>query len=314
MRRTVLVAALLAAGEARAQSESVEAMIERGIALRRRGRDAEAHALFDAAWSRCRCVEAMAHRGLAANALGRWLDAERDLSTALEATQNPLVRAYARDLWEELAAIRTHLATITVATDVGGARASVDDAAAMEVPQAGLPLRLPAGDHTLVIEAAGRVTLRRSLRAVGGQDTRIELVMAPAEPPPSPPEPDAPRPIPAPRPRPVEVVIPRREVPLRWLVAGGAALLVGVGANVTQQVLVAAWNDDACLAGGRSRGENCVGTGIAADVTLGLAIAGYVAGASLLTVGFTRWTRRPSATRAWTCGPMGLGASCAAAF
>jgi len=311
VRSAVAACALLVAGEARAQDD-VDAMIRRGIDARRAGRDTEAHARFDEAWARCRCVEAVAHRGLAAYALGRWIDAERDLSAALEAPRNPTVRQWADALRSQLAEVRTHLANVTVSVGSSNARVTVDDGAAQQVPVDGVALRLAEGDHTLVIDAPGHAALRRSLRVVGGQDARVEFALTRVEVPVQAPDPPVVARAATPPARLVVMSI-RREVPWGLLVAGGSSLLVGIASQVAQQLLVGAWNDDACLAGGRTRAENCGDTGVAADVVQGVAIAGYLAGAALLSVGAARWLRRPSPT-AWACGPAGVGATCAVTF
>lgn len=320
VRSLIVAGALLFAGEAVAQ-EDVDNIIRRGIDARRAGRDAEAYARFDDAWARCHCVEAVAHRGLAAYALGRWIDAERDLSAALDAPRNPTLRRWAANLRIQLTEVRTHLATVTVTAGSSGARVSVDDNPTLEVPDEGVALRLAEGDHTLAVEAPGHTALRRSVRVMGGQNAQIEFELTRVEVPVPAPDPQVP--MPAPDPQVVVRAAPpatpaarrtiRRELPWRWLVAGGSSLLVGIVAQGAQQLLVGAWNDDACLAGGRTRAENCSDTGVVADAMQGVAITGYIAGAVLLSVGAARWLRRPSPS-AWACAPAGVGATCAVSF
>lgn len=313
------LAALLVAPLGNAQPRTADALIGRGIALRRARRDGEAWTAFHEAYTRCHCAEALGQRGLAAAALARWVDAERDLVEALADTQDPFVQHYGNALRIQLAEVRTHLATVTVLAETPEARATLDDGAAQPIPSDGLALRVAEGPHRLSVEAPGHEPTARSLPVRGGVDVRLELSLRPLEAPPTPAppaEPAVPEPAPPPPPPPAARVAPRRPVVWPWFAAAGGALALGVTAHLLQQSLIARWNDDACLANGLSRRENCAAEGDAADTMLGVTIAGYVAAGALLTVGLVRRFRTTSreSARALACAPSWGGAACAWRF
>src|SRR5689334_14201627 len=63
--------------------ESADRLLKRGVELRKAGKDDEALEAFRAAYTSRPSPRAQAQIGLAEQALGRWGDAERDLSEAL---------------------------------------------------------------------------------------------------------------------------------------------------------------------------------------------------------------------------------------
>lgn len=316
------LAALLAAPYAEAQTPDADALIGRGIALRRARRDNDAWTVFHDAYTRCRCAEALGQRGLAAAALTRWVEAERDLVEALADTQDPFVQHYGNALRIQLAEVRTHLATVTVLAEAPEARITLDDGAAQPIPSDGLALRVAEGPHRLSVEAPGHEPTARSLPVRGGVDVRLELSLHPLEAPPTPAPPAPPaeptvsEPATPPPSPPAARIAPRRPLVWPWFAAAGGALALGVTAHLVQQSLIARWNDDACLANGLSRRENCAAEGDAADTMLGVAVAGYVAAGALLTVGVIRRIRTTSreSARALACAPSWGGATCAWRF
>ncbi len=308
-----------------AQPRTADALIGRGIALRRARRDGEAWTVFHEAYTRCHCAEALGQRGLAAAALARWVEAERDLVEALADTQDPFVQHYGNALRIQLAEVRTHLATVTVLAETPEARVTLDDGAAQPISADGLALRVAEGPHRLSVEAPGHEPATRPLPVRGGVDVRLELSLRPLEAPPTPAPPTAPaepatptvpEPAPPPPSAPAPHVVSRRPLVWPWFAAAGGALALGVTAHLLQQSLIARWNDDACLANGLSRRENCAAEGDAADTMLGVTVAGYVAAGALLTVGLVRRFRTTSreSARALACAPSWGGAACAWRF
>jgi hypothetical protein len=319
------LAVLLGATQANAQPQPADALIGRGIALRRARRDGEAWTVFHEAYTRCHCAEALGQRGLAAAALARWVEAERDLVEALADTQDPFVQHYGNALRIQLAEVRSHLATVTVLAEAPEARVTLDDGAAQPISADGLALRVAEGPHRLSVEAPGHEPATRPLPVRGGVDVRLELSLRPLEapPPPAPPAapaepvtPTVPEPATPPPSPPAPHVVSRRPLVWPWFAAAGGALALGVTAHLLQQSLIARWNDDACLANGLSRRENCAAEGDAADTMLGVAVAGYVAAGALLTVGVIRRIRTTSreSARALACAPSWGGAACAWRF
>ncbi|MEZ4409900.1 MAG: hypothetical protein R3A52_26010 [Polyangiales bacterium] len=101
---------------------------------------------------------------------------------------------------------------------------------------------------------------------------------------------------------------------------GGRVLLAGaLAAQVTERVYAAAYADDArCLAGGRTRDENCAPLRETADTARALAITGWVAGGVTLAVAAGLWLFAPRerAAPSLACAPtLGApGAACALRF
>jgi len=178
----LLVAAALTATptRGRAQPRDVDAMIRRGLDLRRDGRDQEAFETFEAAWQVSRGARARAQMGLAAQALGRWADADRFLREALAAADDPWVSGRRAALDRSLAEIDAHLGRLELRCNVVGAEVRVDGSLRGTTPLAE-PLRLPAGSVTLQVGAPGYLAVTRQAMVTVDQTTReqIDLVAVP---------------------------------------------------------------------------------------------------------------------------------------
>lgn len=228
---------LLSTGLARAQGSCpaqarADALEDEGQALRRAHRDAEALQRFEASWALCHGPRALVRRGLAEWAMGRWLDAEAHVVEGLEHREDPWVRDN-RDaiMREDLAAIRTHLGSIELSGSEGRGEVWVGGRRAAEWPASG-PLRVVAGESTVMVRAAGFEPWRRVVMVPAGGLARESVDLVPVEA------------VRAPGARLGAATVPRREAPvgpvasrpsgvlrgLAWassgvaLAAGGAAL------------------------------------------------------------------------------------------
>lgn len=261
-RRSAAYAALLmllltaTPSSARAQQADADALITRGNALRRAGRDDEALALYRQAWERAHSAYARAEVALAEAATGRWLEASEDLDAAL-AAPDAWVTRHRAVLESVRSTIAQHLGALELTCDVDGATVDLNDRAVGVTPLHA-PVRLAEGDATLVVRADGRPTVTRRLTIVAGTTSREQVSVPPA----APPSPAAAAPTSAPlvetsparpRPRRPRVAIPitddERTAPppeepslhvqtaLGWAAAGlaGASLSIGLGALVAQR-------------------------------------------------------------------------------
>ena len=206
----LLVAASLTAASSRgeAQTVDVDAMIRRGLDLRRDGRDLEAFETFSAAWEASHGARARAQMGLAAQALGRWADADRFLREALAAADDPWVSGRRAALDRSLAEIDARLGRLELRCNVDGALVRVDGAPRGTTPLAG-PLRLPAGTVTLQVGAPGYLEVTRQAVLAIDRTTReqIDLVAVPR----------AAEPVAPPTSEPVAPLVRRDEPPRREL-------------------------------------------------------------------------------------------------
>src|SRR5687767_13732162 len=100
-----IVAALLLPAAA-AHAQGPEALIKRGVELRRQGEDQAALREFQRAHALAPTPRAAAQIGLAEQALERWTDAEAHLNEALRARNDPWIRKNRAVLEESLRTVR----------------------------------------------------------------------------------------------------------------------------------------------------------------------------------------------------------------
>ena len=164
-----------------------EALIGRGIALRREGKDAEALDLFKQAAETSSTPRALAQMGLAEQALGRWVEAETHLKVALDHPNNPWITRNRDTLTRSLEAIGERLGSIELTCDVAGATVLMNGVPAGQTPLSE-PLRAVAGTVVIEINAVGFHPMTRSLQVAAGSLARenVTLVAVRATPDPAP--------------------------------------------------------------------------------------------------------------------------------
>lgn len=172
MSRLVLLLALAVLAAAAAPSSRASAQrradpIDEGIALRERGRDAEALALFERAYAETPSARALAQIALAEQALGRLVEAEAHLAEALGETGDPFIRRNRTILEGELAEIRTQVGDLTVTGGPEGAEVVVGGQALGVLPL-DAPVRVVAGSVALVVRAPGHEPFETTVTVPGG--------------------------------------------------------------------------------------------------------------------------------------------------
>jgi tetratricopeptide (TPR) repeat protein len=285
-----------------ARADESDDAIKLGVELRRALKDAEALEQFRRALSLRWSARALAQAGLAEQALGRWVEAERDVSQALLALDDAWIVEHRDVLNEALLRIREQLGTLELSSDQAGVEVWVGGVRAGVLPHT---LRAPAGRIELEFHAPGQAPLRRSLALPAQQTVRERISFAapnpPAAPnpsqtalssaPPAPPAPEQRAPAtPAPEPVATRGVLP-------WLTLGGAVAFVagGVAAHAVRERAAAHYNDDErCFFGDQTRGERCGGDLSRARTSGTLAIVGYSTGALLGGLSAYLWLRKPS--------------------
>jgi PEGA domain len=165
---------LAASPAASGADETSVDLLRRGVELRRERRDAEALASFRAAVDRENTPIARAELALAEQALGRWIDAERDLALALEA-HDDWIEKNARPLSAALDEIRGHLGWLVVVTEPAAATITVDGRAI----GLGERVRVDAGDHTIEARASGYLVATQRVTIPGGDTARATLTLLP---------------------------------------------------------------------------------------------------------------------------------------
>lgn len=288
-------------GEDASVGDEPAALLRRGLALRREGRDAEALELFRQAHAAAPSGRTSAQVGLALQALGRWVAAERALREAL-ATDDAWVARHREALSAALVEVASRLGDVEIECSVAGALVRVDGESVGFTPLPE-PVRAPIGTVVVAIEAPGHYPVERRVRVSEVRAHEIFTLVpwpsspeaaqnaesAPAPDPlpaTSPPiAPDAPSVIQTLEPQSQPAVSrPWRDLGIATAVGAAIALTLGAAAWAVREEQIAIWNDDArCDAlVGPSRDEECPGPASAWRVGETLAVTGAVAGGALL--------------------------------
>lgn len=155
------------------------ALLQRGVELRRRGKDAEALDAFVRADALAPSPRAKAQRALAEQALGRWVAAEQHLVEASSSTDDAWVKKNRPVLEASLAEIRTHLGTLEISTTTPGAILFVDGDPRGPAPST--RVRVAAGTMVVEVRAPGFTTTRRTVQVAPGATVRESFTLV-AEP------------------------------------------------------------------------------------------------------------------------------------
>lgn len=271
------LALLLFGGASHAQDTEAGALLREGASLRERNANAEALAVFERAYERCRCEEAMAQRAFAEQALGRWEDAAAHIERIDPSSSDPWVVARRRAIEAARERIMAAVGWLELRVTPTSARVWVGGR------DRGVERRLRAarGEVAVRVEAPGYITETRLAQVAAGGTARVEIALLQrVEEPPL-------RVVPPPRevvraPRAPSAAHPR----LRgWAWAAGiTAGLAVVGGGVAlwaREESLARYNDASCVTAFASRDERCGAYREAAQLDEALAVtAGVFAGVS----------------------------------
>src|SRR4051812_4927119 len=164
--------AVLAAGRAHAD-DSEKVFIEKGLSLRRDHRDVEALEQFRRAHDIHPSPRTRAQIALAEQAIGRWADAEQDLSAALAETSDRWIVEHAEALRRALEVVRNHLGSVALKANVDGAEVWLNGNRIGPLPMG--PLRVPGGKHRFEIRLAGYEPAWRSIELTPGTAITEEI-------------------------------------------------------------------------------------------------------------------------------------------
>jgi PEGA domain-containing protein len=150
--------------------DEVEAIVKKGILLRRQGRDADALGEFKRAAALGDSPRIEAQIGMAEQALGSWQDANSHLGLALDHRDDAWIRKNRPILEDSLAAVRSHLSQVEVWGEPRDAVVELDDVAIGKLPSA--VAWSSAGDVELKVSAPGYGAVRRPLTLTPASRTR----------------------------------------------------------------------------------------------------------------------------------------------
>src|SRR5436305_10715834 len=110
-------------------------------------------------------ARAQAEMGLGERGLGRWGDAERDVSEALQSPRDPWIAKNSAALRGSLAVIRPHVGSLQVVGSPAGAHVKVDDRDVGVLPL-DKAVRVTAGQIVVSVSAPGHIEVSRKVDIV----------------------------------------------------------------------------------------------------------------------------------------------------
>lgn len=161
-----------------ARSAELEALLERGIALRREGKDAEALEVFRRAVQvDPESARAQAQLGVTNQALGRWVQADTYLAEALSHTQDPYIARYRDALERAHQVVQDHIGTLQVDGGPAGATVALNGRVVGTLPVRE-PLKVAVGSYLLEVSLQDHYSVTRPVSVNKRMLTRetVELV------------------------------------------------------------------------------------------------------------------------------------------
>ncbi len=267
-------------------SAEVDAIVQRGIELRRVGREEAALAVFESALAKApSSTRVKVHLAATHQALGQWLEAERYLSDVLQQSDDAYIRRHRATLEKAYAFVDGRLGSLDVVGGPEGAEVVLSGRSIGQLPLSS-PVRVPVGSYVLEVRKNGHYSVTRPIAIAGGSLLRESIVLGRSSgstPASTPPNEDH-----------SSDEASTRGSP-RWLTwtlggAGLGAAAVSVVALGIREKHAARWNGDECLAPGLTRGQACpeeldggrsaerwgIGAGILSGVLLGGAAASFL--------------------------------------
>lgn len=310
-------AASVAGQQGLAPTEGAEALIARGIQLRKAGDDRAALASFEQAYATSGSAQALAQMALAEQALGRWVPAHLNLERALAVRGDRWIDGHRATLEAAREEIASRLGQLEVSCNVSGALVEIDGEQIGRTP---LSRAQPvvAGLSVVKVSAPGHFALTRQVQVDVRALARLDVTLTPV--------PDAPS---AAAP-PSSAVVRQRDVAtakgsstrdvLMYSSLGVAAagVALGVTGYVVREINISEYNDDSkCrVIPMIIRSQECPDAYDAWRLGQTLSIVGFASAAVFGGVGLYLWLDRPDerTQQALGCSLQLGGVSCAGRF
>jgi tetratricopeptide (TPR) repeat protein len=227
-------------------AEDAASLVEKGIALRHAGEDAQALPLFERAEKLDpSSVRVKVHLAAAHQALGEWEEADRYLTAALQDPTDAYIQRHERTLAAARRTIDGHIGTLRLIGGPPGTEVRLNGRLLGTLPL-GQTIRVEAGIYSLEATLPGHYPVTRSVALAGGTSTRESIQLALLSAPSSGGE-----------------QVRASSGGSNWLTwtFGGLALGAGAATAVAWTIRekhANAWNDDSqCLIPGRTRESVC---------------------------------------------------------
>lgn len=163
---------------AQVKGPDADALIMRGLDLRRAGRSEEALILFRRAYREAPSPRTLGQMGLVESSLQLWMDADAHLAAALTTPDDNWVHRNRRFLDQAMDHAREHVGELAI-TGPPGTRISVAGKKAGMLPLT--PLRLAEGEIEISASADGRKPYAVHVSIKGGARAAISIVLEPLE-------------------------------------------------------------------------------------------------------------------------------------
>jgi tetratricopeptide (TPR) repeat protein len=177
MKRATLFTAVLLLSAAKtsvaAEDKAADAMIAKGLELRRLGKSLEAVELFQKANAIAPTPRSAGQLGLAESAVERWEDAEEHLNTSLASPQDSWVKNHRALLEQALTLVGSHIGQLAL-TGPAGAAIVLSGRSAGTLPFA-KPVRVNAVPALVTATASGFKQFEMSVPIEAGKETQRNL-------------------------------------------------------------------------------------------------------------------------------------------
>jgi hypothetical protein len=150
--------------------QDADALVARGIELRRQGQDEQALALFRRAHRLSPSGRSLAQIALAEQALGSWMDAHQDLVAAI-ALGGGWIAEHRETLDEALSVIRRNVGLVTVEAEEPVAAVTINGGAV----EVGVPVAVQPGAVEIVVRFEGEGVERRTVELSAGRERVVTV-------------------------------------------------------------------------------------------------------------------------------------------
>ena len=175
----LLIVSGFAAPARAAQDRAADALIARGLELRREKKPQEALEMFQRAHAVDPSPRTLGQMGLVEDTLEHWVDSETHLVAALAVPQDAWVRKNRPLLEQTLTSVRTHIGQLTF-SGPAGATVTVGGRLAGSLPAIS-PVRVAAGPVVVTASAPGSKQFVTTVNVQAGMETPIVIALEPIE-------------------------------------------------------------------------------------------------------------------------------------
>src|SRR5579863_168662 len=176
---TIILAAIARVGFAADDTAAADALITKGVELRREGKTLEAIDIFQRAEAIAPTPRSVGQLGLAETAVEHWSEAEAHLASSLATPQDVWVKKNRAALDQALELARTHIGQIAL-TGPAGAAIVISGKSVGTLPLA-KPIRVNAGPALVTATAPGFKQFEMSIPVEVGKETQLKIDLEPLQ-------------------------------------------------------------------------------------------------------------------------------------